>query len=113
MLFVFLNLNLFVCSDRTLYQIRSDPSVHDRQRDLKFARAPSKRQKVKSRRERKPDSNDRTEEKIEAKVPDNLASEVKKPDEDYEEIELDQPYDERYVSCTNIICLHIIVCSCT
>lgn len=86
----------FRYSDRTLYQIRSDPSVHDRQRDLKFARAPSKRQKVKSRRERKPDSNDRTEEKIEAKVPDNLASEVKKPDEDYEEIELDQPYDERY-----------------
>ena len=101
MLFIFPTHNFFPFSDRTLYQIRSDPSVHDRQRELKFARAPSKRQKVKSRRERKPDTNDARE--VEAKVPDNLASEVKKPNEDYEEIELDQPYDDRYVSCTNSI----------
>ena len=82
-----------------MYQIRSDPSIHERQPGMNFNRAPSKRQIVKSRKGRvtKPDLI-ADEKKPDEKKPDKEEQELKKPDEDYEEIELDQPYDERYVS---------------
>lgn len=65
---------------------------------MKFTREPSKRHKVKSRRERVTD----TDGSAEAKVPDIEESEVKKTDEDFEEIDLDQPYDDRYVSILDL-----------
>ena len=91
--------DFFHCSDRTLYQLRSDPSIHDRQRDLSFTRKSSIRQKSRRDRVRRPEGKvEVSSDKPEEKVPDIEDSEVKITDEDYEEIEIEKPYDDRYVS---------------
>ncbi len=80
------NCLLFDFSDRTLYQIRSGPSVQEKSPGGKFARSPSKRAKSTKQRTVKRDLNQEPE-------PTKEESDVH-----YEEIEIDesQPNDEAY-----------------
>ena len=77
-----------------MYQIRSDPTIHDRTRPKKFTRGPSKRQTVKSRKQRvRPAIND-----LVADEPKKEEKEPTEPEGQFEEIEIDEsnPDDDRY-----------------
>ncbi|XP_065062239.1 band 4.1-like protein 4B [Rhopilema esculentum] len=73
----------FRYSERTLYQIRSDPSFHERNAVGKFSRAPSKRPRIKSEKNRLV----RAPVVAEKEKPD---VKDKEPEEDFEEIEIDE-----------------------
>lgn len=91
----------FIISDRTLYQIRAEPSSHEREHAIHFNRAPSKRQKVVSRKSRvrkPPKIAEEVKEKPEIKEPEVIEPSDEKAVVQFEEIELDQPYDPAYVS---------------
>ena len=66
-----------------MYQIRSDPSFHERHAVGKFSRAPSKRPRAKSEKNRLV----RAPVVAEKEKPD---VKEKEPEEDFEEIEIDE-----------------------